>query len=250
MNKLQALIFDVDGTLANTERDGHRVAFNKAFAQRGLDWNWSEDFYGELLVVTGGKERIQYYIDRYKPELPDDVDDVEQFVFDVHEVKNKYYQELLQQASISLRPGVKRLITEAKENGLRLAIATTSAIPNTMAVLRSFLDPDWFEVVAAGDMVQEKKPAPDIYYYALEKMNLPPQNCLVIEDSLHGMEAAVTAGIKTIVTVNNYTKGQDFSQAALVVSHLGEPDNPIEVIQGKSIDKGFIDLDTVIKLFD
>ncbi|MEO0836801.1 MAG: HAD family hydrolase, partial [Cyanobacteria bacterium J06642_3] len=125
MNKLQALIFDVDGTLANTERDGHRVGFNKAFAEMGLDWHWSVDLYSELLAVAGGKERIRYFIERDRPTLPK-VENLDEFIKQLHQLKNKHYQALLKQGAIPLRPGVKRLISEAREQGLRLAIATTT----------------------------------------------------------------------------------------------------------------------------
>ena len=242
-NKLKALIFDVDGTLANTEKDGHRVGFNQAFKDKGLDWHWSPELYGELLSVAGGKERIKYYIDRYNPQLPQ-VADLTVFIQELHQLKNKYYQDLLKKGAIPLRPGVKRLILEAKENNIRLAIATTTTLHNAIALLDRTLDPSWFEIIAAGDIVPNKKPAPDIYFYTLEKLNLAPENCVVIEDTEHGLSAATAAGIKTIVTVNNYTEQQDFSKAAIVVSHLGESDNQHQVIKGNS-SKGYIDLDTI-----
>ena len=244
---LKALIFDVDGTLANTERDGHRVGFNQAFVEKGLDWHWSVELYGELLAVAGGKERLKYFIERDRPDLPK-VSDLTVFIKELHQLKNKYYQALLKEGAIPLRPGVKRLITEARANNIRLAIATTTTLSNAMALLEKTLDPTWFEVIAAGDIVPQKKPAPDIYYYALEKLNLAPDNCLVFEDTEHGLEAATTVGLKTIVTVNNYTENQDFSEARLVVSHLGEPDNQNQVIQGDISDKGYLDLETLQKL--
>lgn len=244
---LKALIFDVDGTLANTERDGHRVGFNQAFAEKGLDWHWSVELYGELLAVAGGKERLKYFIERDRPDLPE-VSDLNAFIKELHQLKNKYYQALLKEGAIPLRSGVKRLITEARANNIRLAIATTTTLSNAMALLEKTLDPTWFEVIAAGDIVPQKKPAPDIYYYALEKLNLAPDNCLVFEDTEHGLEAATTVGLKTIVTVNNYTENQDFSEARLVVSHLGEPDNQNQVIQGNISDKGYLDLETLQKL--
>ena len=231
MNQLQALIFDVDGTLANTERDGHRVAFNRAFEEAGLDWQWSVDFYGELLTVSGGKERLKYYLRKYQPDF-ETSQDITDFVAYLHKLKTKHYLQLLRSGSILLRPGAKRLIESAREANVRLAIATTTSFPNVVALLEKYLDLDWFEVIAAGDIVAFKKPAPDIYDYVLEKMKLPAQNFLVFEDSDNGLEAAIKAGLKTIITVNNYTEKQDFSQAALVVSDLGEPDQPCKVIQG------------------
>ena len=231
MNQLQGLIFDVDGTLANTERDGHRVAFNSAFKEVGLDWHWSVDFYGKLLVVAGGKERIKYFLHQYKPNFISSKD-INQFAADIHQLKTKYYLKLLRSGSITMRPGVKRLIEEAKKVNITMAIATTSSLPNVIALLEKYLDLDWFEVIAAGDIVAAKKPAPDIYKYVLDKTQIPAKNWLVFEDSDNGLIAAKAAGLKTIVTVNNYTEKQNFSQANLVVSDLGEPDKPCHIIQG------------------
>ncbi len=231
MNQLQGLIFDVDGTIANTERDGHRVAFNSAFEEARLDWHWSVDFYGELLKVTGGKERVKYFLRQYKPNFINSRD-INQFAADIHQLKTKYYLKLLHSGSITMRPGVKRLIEEAKQANIVMAIATTSSLPNVIALLEKYLDLDWFEVIAAGDIVAAKKPAPDIYQYVLDKTQIPANNLLVFEDSDNGLIAAKAAGLKTIVTVNNYTQKQDFSQADLVISDLGEPNQPCHVIQG------------------
>jgi HAD superfamily hydrolase (TIGR01509 family) len=230
-NQLQGLIFDVDGTLANTERDGHRVAFNQAFEAAGLDWHWSVELYGQLLAIAGGKERIEYYLRRYQPDFKPS-QDLNDFVVHIHQLKTKYYLELLRDGTIQLRPGVKRLITEARDAGMSMAIATTSILPNVIALLEKYLDLSWFEVIAAGDIVPAKKPAPDIYNYVLDKMKLPVQNLLVFEDSDNGLVAATAAGLKTIVTVNNYTEQQDLHQAILVISDLGEPEQPCKVMQG------------------
>lgn len=245
MRKLRALIFDVDGTLADTERDGHRVAFNRAFAEAGLDWDWSAELYGDLLSVAGGKERIRFYLQRYRPEfqIPS-----ESFIADLHATKTKHYQDLLAEGKIPLRPGVKRLITEAHDQGVRLAIATTSALPNVMALLEHTLDPAWFEVIAAGDIVPAKKPAPDIYHYVLKQLNLEAQDCLVVEDSLHGLQAATEAGLPTIVTVNEYTKNQDFSDALLVLNNLGEPESPFTVFLGNAFDASYVDMSVLHRL--
>ncbi|MEC4991511.1 MAG: HAD family hydrolase, partial [Oscillatoria sp. PMC 1068.18] len=234
--KLRALIFDVDGTLAETERDGHLVAFNRAFVDAGLDWNWQPDLYGELLKVSGGKERIQDYLTNYKTDFqaPEELAD---FIAKLHAAKTKHYQSLLGEAAIPLRPGVRRLITEARSQKMRLAIATTSALPNTIALLQQTLDPDWFEVIAAGDIVPRKKPAPDIYDYVLEKMNLNPDECLVFEDSEHGLQAATQARLPTIITVNDYTQNQNFAQALLVLNNLGEPHQPCQVLSGNLVNK-------------
>lgn len=229
---LEALIFDVDGTLADTEQHGHRVAFNRAFAQAGLDWDWSVELYGKLLKVTGGKERIRRYLDEYLPEFtaPGDRDE---FIGGLHRAKNKLYAEMVAAGDVPLRPGVKRLLREARDAGLRLAIATTTSMENVEALLAHCLDADmqgWFEVIGAGDVVPVKKPAPDIYHYTLAALELPPTACLALEDSANGVRAAVAAGIPTLVTVSNYTTGEDFTGAAVVVNHLGEPGDLLTVI--------------------
>ncbi len=240
MEQLRAVIFDVDGTLAETERDGHRVSFNRAFREVGLDWEWSVSLYGELLEVSGGKERIGFYLRRYQPDFcpPKDLN---QFIADLHLLKTQYYRELLSEGAIPLRPGVKRLLEELRNLGVRLAIATTSALPNVLGLLEHHLDPSWFELIAAGDIVPAKKPAPDIYNYVLEKMGLEPRECVVIEDSSQGLEASTKAGLKTIVTVNEYTKGQDFTKACLVLNHLGEPEQPFTVIRGDGVNGSYVD---------
>ncbi|MEY2857306.1 MAG: hypothetical protein RLZZ74_1618 [Cyanobacteriota bacterium] len=230
-NQLQCLIFDVDGTLANTERDGHRVAFNRGFQAAGLDWHWSVDFYGELLAVSGGKERIKYFLRQYLPEFKPD-GNLDDFVAQLHQLKTKYYLELLDSGAIGLRPGAKRLIEEARTAGVTLAIATTTSFPNVVALLEKYFDLDWFAVIAAGDIVPAKKPAPDIYHYVIKRLELDPARIMVLEDSDNGLASAIAAGLTTVVTVNNYTEQQDFSQAALVVSDLGEPEQPCRVIQG------------------
>lgn len=220
MGQLEALIFDVDGTLAETERDGHRIAFNHAFNEANLNWQWDVNLYGELLKIGGGKERIGHYIKNYiEFEPPYNLDE---FIVNLHQSKNKFYQELLNQGTISLRPGVKNLITETHDQGIRLAIATTSTLSNALALLEANIDPNYFEIIAAGDIVAQKKPAPDIYLYVLEKLNLSPEKCVVIEDSEAGLQAANQAGLKTIITVNDYTINHNFDLALKVINSLEE----------------------------
>jgi HAD superfamily hydrolase (TIGR01509 family) len=231
MAELKALIFDVDGTIANTEEEGHRVAFNQAFAEAGYDWNWSVDFYGQLLKIGGGGERIYYYLNQYQSQLKSQFN-LEELADDLHQIKNQYYQERLEAGLIELRIGVKRLMTAAREQGIPLAIATTSAVPNVMTLLDKKLNPDWFDVIGAGDIVPQKKPAPDVYYYVLNQLEIDPQNCIVFEDSNQGLTAAAQLNLTTVVTVNDYTQDEDFSAAKVVLNHLGEPENPMTVLSG------------------
>jgi len=253
MATLQALIFDVDGTLADTERDGHRVAFNMAFAEVGLDWEWSEELYGKLLAVTGGKERIRHYLDHYNTDAKLPSDDEVGYIAELHKTKTKHYTQLLEKGAIPLRTGVRRLLDEVRQAGLRLAIATTTTPVNVEALLTHTLGAEsmgWFEVIAAGDIVPAKKPAPDIYDYALEQMGLAAEQCLAFEDSLNGILSSAGANLKTIVTVNGYTKEDDFSKASLVLDNLGEPEKSFTVLGGDAGDASFVNVDllkTLIK---
>jgi HAD superfamily hydrolase (TIGR01509 family) len=241
---LKALIFDVDGTLADTERDGHRPAFNAAFQEFGLNWDWDEELYGRLLAVTGGKERIRYFVENFLPGYakPSDFDDL---VAELHRAKTRHYTSLLAQGRIPMRPGVKRLIAEARQAGLRLAVATTTTPENVSALLRYSLAEDamsWFEVIAAGDIVPAKKPAPDIYEWALCELRLGPESCLAFEDSRNGLKSSLGAGIKTVVTVNGYTADESFDGAVAVLSDLGEPEASLRVLQGDAGGQDYVDL--------
>ncbi|MDH5394034.1 MAG: HAD family hydrolase [Gammaproteobacteria bacterium] len=247
---LKALIFDVDGTLADTEKDGHRVAFNEAFEEVGLDWHWSVELYDKLLAVTGGKERMNYYLDNFNTEFerPQNLQDM---IADLHKIKTRHYTELLGKGAIPLRPGVKRLIDDARAAGLRLAIATTTTPENVTALLENTLGKesiDWFEVIAAGDIVPAKKPAPDIYDWALAEMKLDAADCLAFEDSENGIKSSQGAHLKTIITVNDYTLSHDFSGAAIVLDNLGEPGQPFSVMAGDANGKTYVDLEMLTQI--
>lgn len=247
MPELKALIFDVDGTLADTERDGHRVAFNLAFADAGLNWDWTVDIYEDLLSVTGGKERMKFFLDKYQPnfEAPDDL---AAYIADMHKAKTAHYTELLSKGLIPLRPGVERLLNEARDQGLRLAIATTTTPENVSALLTHTLGAesmDWFEVIAAGDIVPAKKPAPDIYDWALEKMNLKAEECIAFEDSRNGVLSSLAAHLKTVITINDYTKDHDFTNAAIVLDQYGEPSSPFTLIAGDAHGFDFVNIEMI-----
>lgn len=234
MIKLKALIFDVDGTLADNEQNGHRVAFNRAFADAGLDWKWDRDTYAILLETFGGKERTLRYIEDYRPEF-DPPEGRDRFIRELHKQKTHRYQELLNSGAIPLRPGVARLINEARMAGLRLAIASTTTEINARTLLSKTLGEEsvsWFDVFACGDVVERKKPAPDIFLYAIEKLGLSAGECLAMEDSEAGLASAMAAGLTTVVTVNESTRDQDFTGAAVVLDQLGEPENSFRVLAG------------------
>lgn len=204
---MQALIWDVDGTLAETEHEGHLVAFNHAFEEAGLPWRWDGALYGELLAVTGGKERLLAWwrrVDAANAGTPETL----ALVRRLHERKTAHYIELLAQGRIGLRPGVRRLLEMAQQSGLRQAIATTTTLDNVTRLIDVTLGARGhalFEVVGAGDMVPRKKPAPDVYHWVVERLGLRPQDCLAIEDSHAGVLAARAAAVPVLLVRSRYT---------------------------------------------
>ena len=230
MPLLEALIFDVDGTLADTE-EAHRQAFNLAFLEMELGWEWSAVLYRELLTVSGGKERIARYVDTLPLPAPER-SRLHRIVPLVHGAKTRIYQELVEGFCLPLRAGVTRLIHEAREAGLRLAIASTTTPANVEALLAAALTPEsarWFSVIASGDIVPRKKPEPDIYVSALRTLRLPAECCVAFEDSENGLRAARAAQLYTVVTPTRWTAGQDFSAAQLVLEGFGDPDCPLAI---------------------
>jgi HAD superfamily hydrolase (TIGR01509 family) len=219
---LSAVLFDVDGTLADTERDGHRTAFNQAFKEFQLDWDWDIELYGDLLKITGGKERIRYYLEHHSPELLGR-NNLDKWIASIHKVKTKYFLALLEKGKIPLRPGVERLIQQLRSKNIRIAIATTTTHENVTTLLRCSLGkeaPNWFDVIGAGDIVPRKKPSPDIYNWVLDQLGLPAQACIAIEDSGNGLQSAMAAGLKTVITYSEYTRLHDFNGAVMTLPNL------------------------------
>ena len=220
---LQALIFDVDGTLADTEST-HRAAFNHAFAEEGLDWVWDEALYTELLEISGGKERIAHYWKRTRGDIVGiDAHALQDTIARLHELKTAAYEGMVNDGQVSLRPGVLRLIESAHQQGLALAIATTTSPVNIAALLRKAIGPHWralFGVVEDASTAPIKKPHPQVYLQTLQRMGMAAARCIALEDSGNGLKAALAAGLPTVITPNRFTQHHDFAGAMRVVPDL------------------------------
>lgn len=233
---MNALVFDCDGVLADTERYGHLPSFNQTFREFGLPLEWSEEEYGRKLLIGGGKERMASELtpDFVRANgLPSDPDALAAEVAKWHKRKTQLYTEMVAAGKLPPRPGVRRMISDAQDHGWKLAVASTSAEASVHAILEYAVGrerADRFDVFLAGDCVPKKKPAPDIYLLALEKLGVDPAEVLVVEDSRNGLEAAHAAGLRCLVTVNGYTEKEDFTEAILVVSCLGDPDGEQSVV--------------------
>lgn len=225
---LKALIFDVDGTLADTE-SAHCAAFNAAFRECEMDWFWDDALYTKLLDVAGGKERLRHYWRMVEPAKAD-TSFATQKIDQMHAIKTRHYAEMVQGGQVSLRPGIQRLIDEARSAGMPIAIATTTTPANLDALLCAPLGKDWkklFAAVCDASTAENKKPAPDVYLAALQLLGVSAHECLAIEDSRNGLMAATAAGIPTLITPTAYTAMQRFDEALLVLPHLGDPDQPM-----------------------
>jgi HAD superfamily hydrolase (TIGR01509 family) len=237
---VNALVLDCDGVLADTERYGHLPAFNRTFEEFGLPVTWSEEEYGRRLAIGGGKERMASLL---TPDfvrdagLPTDPGELNALIAQWHHRKTELYVRMVADGKLPPRPGVRRLITEAQDQGWKLAVASTSAEASVRAILEHAVGPERagrFDAILAGDCVPAKKPAPDIYLLALDRLGVPARDAIAIEDSRNGLLAAVGAGMRCVVTVNGYTQHDDNDEAVLVVSSLGDPGTPpIEVIANR-----------------
>jgi HAD superfamily hydrolase (TIGR01509 family) len=240
---LRALIFDVDGTLADTERDGHRVAFNRAFVDAGLDWCWDVARYGQLLRIAGGRERIAHFIETDAAHVPPDERDA--LALRLHVRKTQHYLRMIDTGAVALRPGVARLLAESHSAGLILAIATTTTRANVDRLIARTLPAGaaaWFSAIVAAEDAPAKKPDPQVYEVALARMQLLPHECLAFEDSAAGLRSASAADVPTIVTVNDYTRDQDFSGALAVIGDLGDPPAPARWIAGAALADAVVDV--------
>jgi HAD superfamily hydrolase (TIGR01509 family) len=215
---LRALVWDVDGTLAETERDGHRVAFNRAFTARSLPWQWSEQHYGRLLAITGGRERLLYDM-ASRAAAPTAIEERAQLAHTLHRLKNDFYAEIVRQGQIALRPGVLELLRDCRDAGVRMAIATTTSRTNVAALLAATLGSrwsEWFEVVVCGEDVTRKKPDPEVYSRVLQGLQLPAAAAVAIEDSPAGAAAARAAGLQVVLTRSAYFAEADATAATAV----------------------------------
>ncbi|HEY0974130.1 MAG TPA: HAD-IA family hydrolase [Solimonas sp.] len=249
---LRAVLFDVDGTLADTEALGHRPAYNRAFRKLGLPFRWGPKLYRRLLRQPGGRERLKHYVQHFNPDLGAEAVEVQQdldaWVAKVHELKSAYFKKLMRHGRVPLRPGIARLMREARAADLRLAIVTNASLKTLQPVLRYSMGPELaaeVAVIASGEEVQRKKPAPDLYRLAMQRLGVTAQHCVALEDSEMGLEAAAAAGVPAVVTVNSDTLEQDFAEAALVVSSLGEPGAPMRVLKGQHRGLPWVTIDSL-----
>ncbi len=243
MAKIQAAFFDMDGVIIDTERDGHRPAFNMTFKEFGFSDEWSVDYYHELLQIGGGKERMKHHLEKHgfsKPVPPEKVDDL---IRDMHKRKTAIFVDLIASGKLPLRAGIHRFMKEAMDAGLKLAVCTTANEQAVNAVLQKTLSDIKFDVVLAGDVVSKKKPDPEIYNLALSKTGLKPDQVFVVEDSRNGVLAAKAAGMRVVVTTNYYTENEDVSAGDIIVTSLGDPGGE----KGK-LKKGELKFDGVLKV--
>jgi HAD superfamily hydrolase (TIGR01509 family) len=223
MSKIKAAFFDQDGVIIDTERDGHRVSFNMTFKEFGFSDEWDVDYYHELLQIAGGKERMKHHWKTKGFSKPLTEEEIDALVKEMHKRKTALFVELIESGKLPLRPGIRRFMKELMEAGIKVGVCTTSNEQAARAITGKILSDIHFDIVLAGDVVQHKKPDPEIYNLALSKLGLNPDECFVVEDSKNGVKASKAAGIKTIVTTNGYTEKEDVEAGDVIVSSLGDP---------------------------
>ena len=222
----------MDGTIVDTEKDGHRVAFNEAFSRSGIRAEWSVEDYHQLLQIAGGKERMKFYFQgKGRKYLPEEKS-LDELVQQLHLLKTEIFVSLIETGMLPLRPGIKRIMKEANEKGILLGICTTSNEKAVKAIINSLLAEVKIDLILAGDVVTKKKPDPEIYLLALEKTGFSANEALVVEDSENGVIAGKEAHIKVLATVNEYTKNEDLSCADAVVTSLGNENEKTQILAG------------------
>jgi HAD superfamily hydrolase (TIGR01509 family) len=224
VSEIKAICFDQDGVIIDTEKDGHRVAFNETFEEFGFDVVWDEEGYHQLLQIGGGKERMKHYLETRGFGKEVDPTEAEELIRAMHSRKTARFVDLIESGRLPLRPGVRRFMQEGMEQGLALAICTTANERSARAVVDNYLDDIQLDVVLAGDMVTAKKPDPEIYERAASMLGVEPENCVVVEDSRNGVLAARAAGMRVVATTNHYTEREDLGDADVIVTCLGEID--------------------------
>jgi HAD superfamily hydrolase (TIGR01509 family) len=236
MTTLRGIFFDQDGVIIDTERDGHRVAFNETFKAFGYDFQWGVDEYHQLLQIAGGKERIKHYMQTHAIHAQVKPDELDELIKRMHKVKTQKFIQLIESGQLPLRPGVQRFMQEANQAGLIMGICTTSDVEAARAIADKILADIPLDFVLAGDMVTRKKPDPEIYDKALRYTSLSPAECVVIEDSRNGLLAAKGAGLRVIATTNPYTEQEDLHEADLVLTCLGDPYGERATLKAGEID--------------
>lgn len=251
MSKIKAVFFDQDGVIIDTERDGHRVSFNMTFKEFGFTDEWSVDYYHELLQVAGGKERMKHHAQAKGFSKPIPADELDELVKTMHKRKTALFVELIETGHLPLRPGIHRLMKEAMDAGLMIAVCTTSNEKAAKAVTENILSDIKFDLVLAGDVVSNKKPDPEIYNLALSKLVLKPEECFVVEDSKNGVKAAKAAGLNCVVTTNGYTEKEDVGAGDIIVTCLGDLDGEKAEMRKGDIAgfEGVLHLDQIIEYF-
>ena len=252
MAQIKAVFFDQDGVIIDTERDGHRIAFNRTFKEFGYNFEWDVEYYHELLQVAGGKERMKHHLRTKGFGVEIKPEDVDEHIKKMHLRKTAIFVEMIESGELPLRPGVKRMMQEVNDAGLILSVCTTSNERAAQAVANGVLKDIKFEFILAGDIVSNKKPDPEIYNLALEKTGLKPNECIVFEDSRNGVLAARAAGLNIVATTNVYTESEDLSDANIIVTTLGDADGEKGILKkgGQGLDyDGVLRLDQLVEYF-